>query len=227
LTITYPNPNLPNRQQDHRVYQPQSDSQLLVEAMRCSALIPGRRVLDLCTGSGYVAIAAAKMGSAGVVAIDICPRAVQHSRDNAAESGVDIDVCEGSWTVARKFAPFDVVVANPPYVPTPPGRALEAGPWWAWNAGLDGRLILDPLCASAPDLLCAGGTLLLVQSALAGVERSLGLLRRGGLDAKVVNAQTIPFGPVLSARADWLERTGRVRRGCRTEELIVIRADKS
>jgi release factor glutamine methyltransferase len=75
-------------------------------------------------------------------------------------------------------------------------------------------------------LLCDGGSLLLVQSAFAGVRRSLDLLRATGLDAKVIASQRIPFGPVLSARAEWMERTGRVRRGCREEELVVIRADK-
>jgi len=68
--------------------------------------------------------------------------------------------------------------------------------------------------------------LLLVHSALAGVERSLDLLRLNGLDANVVASQWIPFGPVLSARADWLELTGQIEPGCRTERLVVIRADK-
>ena len=68
--------------------------------------------------------------------------------------------------------------------------------------------------------------MLLVHSALAGVEQSLDLLRSSGLDANVVASQWIPFGPVLSARADWLEVTGQIEQGCRTEELVVIRADK-
>jgi release factor glutamine methyltransferase len=213
------------------VYQPQDDSRLLVRAMQYSGLIPGRRVLDLCTGSGFVAIAAAEMGCAGVTAFDICPHAVRSTRGNATVAGVDIDVREGSWIAALRCAPFDVVVSNPPYVPTPPGDDIERvspglGPSWAWNAGPDGRLVLDPLCASASNLLCDGGSLLLVQSALAGVHRSLDALRSTGLDAEVVASERIPFGPVLSARAGWLEQVGLVRRGRRDEELVVIRADK-
>jgi release factor glutamine methyltransferase len=46
------------------------------------------------------------------------------------------------------------------------------------------------------------------------------------LDAEVVASQWIPFGPVLSARAGWLQDTGRIDYGCRKEELVVIRADK-
>jgi release factor glutamine methyltransferase len=229
LTTTYPDPAgvLAAR----NVYQPQDDSRLLVDAMQQSGLIPHRRVLDLCTGSGFVAIAAAEMGCTSVTAFDICPHAVRCSQGNAAVAGVEVDVREGSWIGALGCTPFEVVVSNPPYVPTPPDGAIEvisssAGPSWAWNAGSDGRLILDPLCASASSLLCDGGSMLLVQSAFAGVQRSLESLRTTGLEAEVIASQLIPFGPVLSARAAWLEGTGLLRRGCREEELVVIRADK-
>lgn len=213
------------------MYPPQEDSRLLVEAMHLSGLIPRRRVLDLCTGSGFVAIAAAEMGCASVTAFDICPHAVRCSQGNAAVAGVAVDVREGSWIGALSCEPFDVVVSNPPYVPTPPDDDTEAisssaGPSWAWNAGPDGRLVLDPLCASTSNLLRSGGSLLLVQSVVAGVHESLDSLRSTGLEADVVASQWVPFGPVLSARANWLEETGRLRRGCREEELVVIRADK-
>jgi release factor glutamine methyltransferase len=47
------------------------------------------------------------------------------------------------------------------------------------------------------------------------------------LKASVFGRQRVPFGPVLMARAQWLERTGRLKRGARMEELVVIRADMS
>lgn len=199
--------------------------------MHESSLIPGRRVLDLCTGSGFVAIAAAKMGGADVTAFDICSHAVGSSRGNAAASGVTVDIRKGTWSDALDCAPFDVVVSNPPYVPTPPHGDTEpiipsAGPSWAWNAGPDGRMVLDPLCEAAPKLLCDGGSLLLVHSALAGVQQSLDSLKWAGMDAKVVASKWIPFGPVMTARAKWLESVGLIPRGRREEELIVIRADK-
>jgi hypothetical protein len=56
--------------------------------------------------------------------------------------------------------------------------------------------------------------------------QSLASLRSASLDADVVARQWIPFGPALSARTQWLERTGRLRRGCREEQIVVIRADK-
>ena len=121
-----------------------------------TGLAIGRRIADLCTGSGVVAI----------TAFDICPRAVRCARVNAVCAGVDVDVHLGSWARAVEFAPFDLVVCNPPYVPHDPGvnNALLAtiGPARAWNAGYDGRPVLDPLCQAVPDLLADRGSLLLV-----------------------------------------------------------------
>ena len=203
---------------------------MLCEVMAQTRLVPGRRVADLCTGSGVVAIKAAALGAASVTAFDVSDAAVRCARANAHASGVDVKVQLGTCSSAIAFAPFDVVVSNPPYVPTPPGVDAEAvpaqaGPAGAFNAGADGRLVLDPLCAAAPQLVGPEGTLLVVQSELSDVEASLALLRRGGLKASVVTRWWIPFGPVLEARAQWLEEVGLLRRDRRTEQLVVIRAD--
>jgi release factor glutamine methyltransferase len=213
------------------VYVPQEDSRLLVEVMDDATLARGRRVVDLCTGSGVIAVGAAEQGAASVTAFDICQRAVRCARGNALAAGVTVDVHLGSWARAVEFGPFDLVTCNPPYVPHDPGADCEplpayVGPPRAWDAGYDGRLVLDPLCAAAPQLLSHGGTLLLVQSEFAGPRETLGALASVGLDAEIVARQWIPFGPVLTSRADWLEETGRLEPGRREEELLVIRADK-
>lgn len=212
------------------VYSPQQDSQLLVDVMEKVGLAQGNRVADLCTGSGFVAVGAAEQGASAVTAFDICPRAVRCARANAAAAGADVAVHLGPWTRAAEFAPFELVVSNPPYVPRGPCDDTDmvpaaAGPAQAWNAGADGRLVLDPLCAAVPGLLVGGGTFLLVQSEFSGIPRSLAALSDAGMNAEVLACQWIPFGPVLSARARWLERTGRLEPGRREEELVVIRAD--
>ena len=108
---------------------------MVIDVLEKTGLAVGRRIADLCTGSGVVAI----------TAFDICPRAVRCARVNAVCAGVDVDVHLGSWARAVEFAPFDLVVCNPPYVPHDPGvnNALPAafGPARAWNAGYDGRLV--------------------------------------------------------------------------------------
>jgi release factor glutamine methyltransferase len=212
------------------VYAPQQDSQLLIDVMEKTGLAAGHRVADLCTGSGVVAIAAARQGASVVTAFDIFPRAVRCARANALAAGVGAEVHLGSWARAMEFGPFDLVVCNPPYVPHASGEPglmpAQGHAARAVNAGLDGRLVLDPLCVAAPELLCGGGTMLLVHSELAGIEASLTAFGDAGLHADVIAQQWIPFGPVLTARAAWLERVGLLAPGRRNEKLVVIRAEK-
>lgn len=123
---------------------------------------------------------------------------------------------------------FDVVTCNPPYVPTPAGTehlpGSAAGPAGAWNAGPDGRAVLDVVCARLDHLLAPAGTALIVQSAFADCERTLLLLREAGFDADKVRSRRIPFGPVLRARREPLRRAGAIPPGCHLEEIAVIRA---
>lgn len=216
---------------DQGVYAPQEDSRLLIDVMDQAGIADGRHVVDLCTGSGVVAIGAAGANAASVTALDICPRAVRCARTNALTAGVDVDVRLGSWARAIEFGPFEVVLCNPPYVPHDPSADVDplpshVGPSRAWDAGYDGRMVLDPLCAAMPDILGHGGTMLLVQSEFSGPSETLRALASRGLDAEIIARQWIPFGPVLTSRAEWLEETGRLEPGRREEELLVIRADK-
>jgi release factor glutamine methyltransferase len=212
------------------VYAPQEDSQLLIDVMEKTGLARGRRVADLCTGSGVVAIAATDQGAANVAAFDICTRAVHIARQQASAAGANVSAHLGSWARAIEFGPYDLVVCNPPYVPHDPNSddaslPSYVGPPQAWDAGHDGRLVLDPLCANVRQLLKHGGSLLLVQSEFAEPRKTLEALAAAGLDAEILAWQWIPFGPVLTSRAQWLEDTGRLDPGRREEELVVIRAD--
>ena len=96
------------------------------------------------------------------------------------------DVHLGSWARAAEFGPYDLIVCNPPYVPDDPsGEGVQLpshlGPARAWDAGYDGRLVLDPLCEAASELLADRGTLLIVQSEFAGPSDhcDVGQLRSG------------------------------------------------
>jgi len=82
------------------VYAPQEDSRVLTDVLEKTGLAIGRRIADLCTGSGVVAITAAALGASAVTAFDICPRAVRCARVNAVCAGVDVDVHLESWARA-------------------------------------------------------------------------------------------------------------------------------
>lgn len=212
------------------VYAPQEDSHLLIQQMTA---LPGgvldKTVLDFCTGSGVVAIAAAGAGAAAVTAVDLCSNAARCAQDNADAAGLDVDVLVGSFPEALAAGPYDVVVCNPPYVPAP---AIEeqvtplTGPTQAWDASVDGRLVLDPLCAAAPDLLTANGTLLVVQSEYSGTAQTVDALRRAGMNADVIAEQLVEFGPVMKSRATWMHEKGLMDEGCHVETLVVILATR-
>ncbi len=212
------------------VYLPQSDSRLLIETMHSCCWPEGMRVADLCTGSGVAAIAASDAGARSVTAFDASPAAISAARINARLAGSIVDVRLGCWSAALELEPFDLVLCNPPYVPEPSDAddviPDAGGPPMSFNAGPDGRLVLDPLCKSAPDLLMPGGTMLIVHSEFAGVPSTISALRAGGLRVRVAARRTIRFGPVMTARAHWLEDAGRLPRGRRTEQLVVIEAVK-
>lgn len=203
------------------VYAPQEDSFLLCTEIASHEALSGARVLDMCTGSGIAAIEAARSGAREVFAYDISERAVTCAAANAQSNALVVDVRVGTLMDAAAEGPFDVIVSNPPYVPSP-HAPTGMGVHRAWDAGDRGRVVLDLLCASAFELLAPGGVLMMVQSEFSGTDESLAQLRDSGFDADVVRRQIIDFGPVMHQRAPWLEATGRLEKGCRREELVVI-----
>src|SRR5260221_3307067 len=110
---------------DERVLVPRPDTELLVETAleRTTGLSMGRRYLDLCTGSGCVAITLAReRTTCKVFAVDASPGALDVARENGVRLGAAFQV---AWLAGDLFEPlapfaglkFDLVTANPPYIP--------------------------------------------------------------------------------------------------------------
>lgn len=191
------------------VFKPPSDSWLLVEAVRREA--PFATALDLCTGSGVIAAAAARCG-ATATATDVSRRAVWTARLNGALHGRRVRARRGDLYEPVADERFELVTANPPYVPgdTPPAHGAAR----AWEGGEDGRAVLDRVIDGAPAHLTDGGRLLVVHSEVSDIEASLARMRDRGLDAEVVAEHRGPPGPLVS------ERFPRIA----TELIVVIRA---
>jgi release factor glutamine methyltransferase len=206
------------------VYPPQADTWLLADVLRLQGLVAGHRVLDVCTGTGALAIAAACAGAASVTAVDLSSRAALTTWLNSRLQGLPVRVLRGDLFTCVAGELFDVVLANPPYVPAHGARLPRHRIGRSWDAGPDGRALLDRICSGVPGVLAEGGTLLLTQSAVADEGRTLEQLERAGLPA-VVRARVVqPFGPVLRQRAALLEARGCIAPGQREEELVVIEA---
>lgn len=151
------------------VLVPRPDTETLVE--RALARLPPeepRRVLDLCTGSGCVAISIAlDRPLVTCAATDLSAAALSVARRNAAALGVTdrVSFHEGDLFAAVSGEPFDVVVANPPYVPAADHVGLmpevaRYEPELALVAGVDGLDVHRRIAAEVAMRLVSGGSLL-------------------------------------------------------------------
>ncbi|MEU6847738.1 HemK2/MTQ2 family protein methyltransferase [Streptomyces sp. NPDC046716] len=208
------------------VYAPQYDTDLLLQALDGESVSERSEVLDLGTGTGAAALAAARRG-AHVTAVDLSWRAVWTARLNARINRTPIIVRHGDLGLAWAPGSFDLVVSNPPYVPLPPGTRTARGEARAWDGGPDGRAVVDRVCDAAPRALRKGGTLLMVHSALCDPSRSVRRLEDRGMSAAVIDRAYVPFGPVLRTRRAWLCAQGLLDADATYEELVVVRAELS
>ncbi|SRR5579871_883334 len=153
---------------DPRVLVPRSPLAELLRR-RCAPFVePGavRRVLDIGTGSGCIAIAAAHaFPRARVDAIDVSRAALAVARDNVHRHrlGRRVRLIEGSVYRGLGAHRYDMILSNPPYVPRREVEALPAEyrhePRLALEAGADGLSIVRAILAGAHRRLAPGGVL--------------------------------------------------------------------
>lgn len=105
------------------VYAPQEDTALLAAALADEPVAPGAEVLDVGTGSGALALTAARRG-ARVTAVDVSRRAVYAARLNALRAGLPVEILRGNLFDPVRGRSFDLVLANPRTCP-PPGRTCR------------------------------------------------------------------------------------------------------
>lgn len=105
------------------VYRPQQDTALLAEALVMTPAIGGEKVLDVCTGTGALAVLAAQRPGAEVTAIDVSRRAVASAWYNAYRRKLPIRVRRTGFAQLGETGRFDLVLANPPLRALRPDRA--------------------------------------------------------------------------------------------------------
>lgn len=146
---------------------PRPETELLCEhalSWLKSSALPAPKVLDLCTGSGALAVAIARLAPTAVVfAADISPVALVTARKNAAANKAAVSFFEGDFLHAVEGRQFDLIVCNPPYIPTAACKALQPEvlrePGSALDGGEDGLIFYRRLAKAAPSFLCPGGAL--------------------------------------------------------------------
>ena len=191
--------------------------------------LAGQTVVDLGTGSGFLAVVAKLQGAVRVYLLDTHPAAVAVALENAERNGVLDGLVPLS--IGPSMIPLpagervDCIICNPAQLPLPePERAHSP-----FYAGPDGRLMIEGLIREAPQRLAADGTLLMTHNSLADWRASERLMRSEGLEPHVLAERTLEFRPFIDrAWLDQLGGTGRglytVRNGLAYETLYVVQA---
>jgi release factor glutamine methyltransferase len=150
------------------VLVPRPDTETVIEVARIAR--PDRaspcRILDLCTGSGVIAVSLAReYPAAQLVATELSPAAAALARRNAARNAVAdrVEVREGDLFAPVAGERFDLIAANPPYIASSVIPTLSAEvrrePVIALDGGRDGLAFYDRICGAARDHLAPGGAL--------------------------------------------------------------------
>ena len=169
---------------DAVVYQPAEDSGLLAEAAVAEA---HGRVLEVGTGSGWVAARVGTERDLDVVGSDLNPHAARQARDRGVEAAV------ADLLSPFRADAFDTVCFNPPYLPTDPDN--EWGDWMehALSGGESGRALIEPFLADVGRVLAPDGVVLLLVSSLTGYDEVLELIDEAGFAAAPVVEESFPF----------------------------------
>ena len=147
------------------VFIPRPETEALLEWAMNQPLPPSPVIVDLCTGSGALALALAHTWpQAQVVAVEKSPEALVYARRNCAGSAVE--VLEADVTVpsllADRDGTVDLLVSNPPYIPDGAEldpEVIDHDPAAALFGGPDGMSVIVPIIALAARLLRPGGKL--------------------------------------------------------------------
>jgi release factor glutamine methyltransferase len=184
--VTEPDDGLAARRglDEGTVYQPAEDSGLLAEAAVAEAR---GRVLEVGTGSGWVAERVATERGLDVVGSDLNPHAARQARERGVEA-----------VVADLLSPFradafDAVCFNPPYLPTDPENEWDDWMEHALSGGESGRELIEPFLADVGRVLAPDGVVLLLVSSLTGYEEVLAIVEEAGFDHEAVVEESFPF----------------------------------
>jgi release factor glutamine methyltransferase len=164
-----------------QVYEPEADTYLLLDAARAEVR-PCDRVLEAGTGSGLIAAELAKV--TGVVATEINP----HAAISAHEAGIDVVRCN---IVDAIRGMFDLILFNPPYLPTEPHERIDDWLEYALDGGKTGRAVIERFAVDVGRVLSPGGRVLLLISSLTGPDEVKDLFSAAGFSADVVRQERV------------------------------------
>lgn len=167
------------------IYEAAEDSRLLATAS--TERITDERVLEVGVGSGYVISRIATETDADVVGSDINPEACRKTRASG------IEVVRGNLLEPFVADSFDVVVFNPPYLPTPPEQEWDDPLEYALSGGEDGRRVIRPFLVDLGRVLRSDGRAFVLVSSLTDIDAVMELAENAGLIASEIESESFPY----------------------------------
>ncbi|WP_368408562.1 HemK2/MTQ2 family protein methyltransferase [Halorussus halophilus] len=174
------------------VYQPAEDSRLLADAVVAdykerSEDASDDLLLEVGTGSGYVAEQVAAQTGARVLGSDLNPHASRQARERGVET------LRADLLTPFRDNTFDAVLFNPPYLPTDPDDEQDDWMEVALSGGEDGLQVVEPFLAAVGRVLAPDGAVYLLVSSLAGVEEVVEIAEKAGFSAVALRDESFPF----------------------------------
>jgi len=180
------------------VYEPAEDSFLLADAALKEAK-PGMRILEVGTGSGFVsAVLLANLKDIFLLATEINPHAARCAKANGVEL-IRTDLFRGIRVQIPENR-FDLILFNPPYLPTSKEEKVPGWLNYAFDGGTSGKETLDRFLDEVRDYLKPGGKILVLISSLTGLEAVKEKIESLGFKVDIVGRKKISFEELMVIR---------------------------
>ncbi len=180
------------------VYEPAEDSFLLADAALKEAKT-GMSILEIGTGSGFIsAVLLANLKCIRLVATEINPHAALCAKANAVEV-IRTDLFKG-LKPRRSETFFDLILFNPPYLPTSTEEKIPGWLNYAFDGGTSGRDTLDQFLSEVKDYLKPGGEILVLISSITGLDAVKEKMEKLGFSFEVVAKKKVSFEELMVIR---------------------------
>jgi release factor glutamine methyltransferase len=178
----------------YEVYEPAEDTFLLLDAIKIDK---NDRILEIGTGCGIIALDCARHG-AGVIGTDSNPYAIELAKRNSQKNqsllNGEIEFKNSSlFSILKSSEKFDVIIFNPPYLPTKSDE--KVGGWFdvAVNGGIDGLEVIEQFLNGVKKHLSKNGYAYFVFSSLSNQKKLNNILSFNRLDAEIISSQYFDY----------------------------------
>lgn len=195
VTITYRNANI---NLDEQVYDPAEDSYLLADAAIGNAK-EGMKVLEIGAGTGFVSAVLQENVDVDIIATEISPIAASCAKSN----GVEV-IRADMFGCFRPGTMFDLILFNPPYLPTSDDEKVPGWLNYAFDGGPDGRDAVNRFIDEVPEYLNRNGMVLILISSLTGIGQVKERMGTCGFEVETCDSDSCFFEELIVLKGTYV-----------------------